>query len=105
MNAHLSEDQLIGYVYRTLADAQRETMDLHLGTRSECRARLLKRHRDWVSSAAYSPDGRTIVTASADLSVRIWIADIQDLMDAAESLVQRQPPILTPEERERFPGE
>jgi outer membrane protein assembly factor BamB len=40
MNAHLSEDQLVGYVYRTLADAQRERMDLHLGTCYECRARL-----------------------------------------------------------------
>jgi outer membrane protein assembly factor BamB len=40
MNEHLSDDQLISYVYRTLADAQRETLDLHLGTCQACRARL-----------------------------------------------------------------
>jgi hypothetical protein len=40
MNTHLSQDQLISYVCRTLADAQRETMDIHLGTCQDCRARL-----------------------------------------------------------------
>jgi len=40
MNKHLSEDQLISYVDHTLADAQRETMDFHLGACQACRARL-----------------------------------------------------------------
>ena len=40
MNEHLSQDQLIGYVCHTLADAQRERIDIHLEACHECRARL-----------------------------------------------------------------
>ncbi|UCC88400.1 MAG: PQQ-binding-like beta-propeller repeat protein [Anaerolineales bacterium] len=40
MDRHLSEDQLTRHVYRTLTDAQREMMDIHLGTCQECRASL-----------------------------------------------------------------
>jgi hypothetical protein len=32
------------------------------------------RHTEWVTSAAYSPDGRTIVTASGDQTARLWDA-------------------------------
>jgi WD40 repeat protein len=67
--------------------------------------RSLEGHSDGVWSAAYSPDGRTIVTSSADFSARVWIAQVEDLLDMAESLIQREPPILTPEERQRFLGE
>jgi WD40 repeat protein len=31
-------------------------------------------HEDWVHSAAFSPDGARIVTASADRTARIWDA-------------------------------
>jgi outer membrane protein assembly factor BamB len=40
MSAHLSEDQFIGFLCRTLTDAQRETMDAHLATCQACRVSL-----------------------------------------------------------------
>ena len=40
MNSHLSDEQLIGYVHRTLTDAQREAIDQHLATCPHCRTRL-----------------------------------------------------------------
>ena len=40
MNNHLKDEQLINYAYHTLTDTQRETMDLHLTTCRDCRARL-----------------------------------------------------------------
>ena len=40
MNEHLSENQFTSYVYHTLTDAQRETLDVHMGTCQACRARL-----------------------------------------------------------------
>lgn len=43
MTPHLSQKQLIGYVYQTLADGERETIDRHLATCPECRARLAER--------------------------------------------------------------
>ena len=42
MNGHLSDEQLIGYVHHTLTDAQREAMDQHLASCSDCRARRTK---------------------------------------------------------------
>ena len=36
--------------------------------------RTFSGHNDWVNSAAYSPDGKQIVTASADQTARIWDA-------------------------------
>jgi WD40 repeat protein len=40
---------------------------------SESRARIVFRgHRDWVTSATVSPDGRSVVTTSFDSTVRVW---------------------------------
>ena len=40
MNQHLNEEQLSGYIHYTLTDAERETLDGHLQTCADCRARL-----------------------------------------------------------------
>jgi predicted anti-sigma-YlaC factor YlaD len=40
VNAHLSDEKLIGYVHYTLTDADRETMDEHLKDCPGCRARF-----------------------------------------------------------------
>jgi len=59
-------------------------------------------HADIVYSAAFSPDGKTIVTASLDDTARLWVADIRDLLAQAASLIQRDPPVFTDEERRQF---
>jgi hypothetical protein len=41
------------------------------------------------------------VTANRDGTARIWLS-IEDLLQLAESLIQREPPIFTGEERRRF---
>lgn len=61
-----------------------------------------RRHSGPVNSAAYSPDGQQIVTASDDGTARIWDAGIDALLAEAERLIQRDPPLLTPEERLRY---
>jgi WD40 repeat protein len=33
-------------------------------------------HEDWISAAAFSPDGRRVVTASRDGTARLWDADV-----------------------------
>ncbi|MDC3960423.1 PD40 domain-containing protein [Polyangium jinanense] len=38
-------------------------------------ARAVLTHPDWVTCASYSPDGKRIVTASLDKTVRVWNAD------------------------------
>jgi len=64
-------------------------------------ARTLGGHTGWVYSAAYSPDGRQIVTAGGD-GARIWMANVDDLLAEAKRLIQRDPPLLTPEERKQY---
>jgi WD40 repeat protein len=59
-------------------------------------------HTGWVSSAVFSPDGQRVVTASYDGTARTWYASIEGLLAAAERLIQRDPPVLTPEERRQF---
>ena len=40
MNQHLSLNEIEGYIHHTLTDARRETLDKHLLSCGECRARL-----------------------------------------------------------------
>ncbi len=59
-------------------------------------------HTGPVTSAAFSPDGALVVTASDDNTARTWYANLDDLLAATEHLVQRNPPLLTPEERRQL---
>ena len=54
-----------------------------------------------VPSAAFSPDGTRVVTASDDETAKIWrvFPTTQALIDYARSIVPRQ---LTPEQRKQF---
>ncbi len=45
MNSHLDQDSLTGYIYRTLDDAQRESIDGHLLHCPTCRTRLAEAER------------------------------------------------------------
>ncbi|HQY95323.1 MAG: hypothetical protein WAU00_17285 [Caldilinea sp.] len=46
--------------------------------------------------------GKFIITASWDQTARIWIANIEDLLAEAARLIQRDPPLLTPGERQHY---
>jgi WD40 repeat protein len=63
--------------------------------------RQLAGHSESVYWAEYSPDGRTVVTASGDGSARLW-HDVETLLETAGVLIQREPPLLTQEERQRY---
>ena len=56
-------------------------------------------HEGTIWSAAWSPDGTHILTASGDKTARIWPVGIEGLLKQAESLIQRDPPEFTTEER------
>ncbi len=43
-----------------------------------------------------------IITASADQTARVWPATVELLLEVVEALIQRDPPLLTPDERKRF---
>ena len=64
--------------------------------------RQLTGHTGYVRSAAYSPDGKTVVTGSRDRTARIWVVSLDDLLTKAQRLIQRDPPIFTPDERQRY---
>ncbi len=64
--------------------------------------RLFSGHTDIVWSVAFSPDGSQIVSGSAGQTVRLWRIDIESLLKLADSLIQRDPPVLTNDERTRF---
>lgn len=60
--------------------------------------RSLKGHGGSDGSIAFSTDGEHIVTASRNGAARIWVANIEDLLDKAQRLISRDPPLLTLDE-------
>ena len=60
-----------------------------------------KGHDDLVTSAAFSPDGTRIVTASVDKTARVWdvFPDTEALVSAAKAAMPR---CLTAEQREKY---
>jgi len=59
------------------------------------------RHAGSVRSAAFSPDGSRIVTASFDQTAKVWLMP-DALLAVALRKVQRDPPDFTPEEKARY---
>jgi WD40 repeat protein len=61
----------------------------------------LLRHARSVSRAAFSPDGRRIVTASWDATARVWevFPSGQAVVDETKGIT---PVCLTPRRRERY---
>jgi WD40 repeat protein/transcriptional regulator with XRE-family HTH domain/energy-coupling factor transporter ATP-binding protein EcfA2 len=64
--------------------------------------RQLVGHTERVLSVVYSPDGHQIASSSADTTIRLWQASIDELLAQAQALIQRDPPVLTPEERQQY---
>ena len=62
----------------------------------------LNDHTGAVRSVAYSPDGTHVVTTCDDNITRVWPATADSLLAVVERLIQRDPPLLTPDERRRF---
>jgi WD40 repeat protein/Flp pilus assembly protein TadD len=68
---------LLGHSLKIAPDRE---ADLQLGIRANLATwrrqqpplRAVLEHSDWVSVAAFSPDGKTILTASADGTARLW---------------------------------
>jgi WD40 repeat protein len=60
-------------------------------------------HEDGVSSAQFSADGKTVVTASADKTARLWKCDVcRPVGEIAAELAKAVGRHLTEEERRRF---
>jgi WD40 repeat protein len=63
---------------------------------------VLSGHQDIVWDVDFDLTGTHLVSASDDGTLRIWLTDVQALLGLAKARVQREPPVLTLEERERF---
>jgi WD40 repeat protein len=51
---------------------------------------------------AWSPDGKRLATGDANNTIQVWIADIKDTMALAQSLITRNPPIFSMEEKAQY---
>ena len=60
---------------------------------------MLKGHAGGVLFAAWSPDGKRIVTASSDKTARIWLVAIPELQQA---LSEATTDCLTPDQRQTY---
>ena len=63
---------------------------------------LSLKHDGPVNDVVFSPDGKYIATASADNTARLWICNIEDLINEASSRLTRN---LTPEEWKKYMGD
>jgi WD40 repeat protein len=79
-----------------------------LDARSGVLVTLLRGHRGPLTSAAFSPNGRTIVTGGVDATVRTYRCDLCGGLDVLMALADRRLAAtgreLTDEERERYLG-
>jgi WD40 repeat protein len=64
---------------------------------------VLRGHEGYVWSAAFSPDGTKIVTASTDQTARVWGRLSWEAL--SKFLREKTTACLTPEERMKFLGE
>lgn len=64
--------------------------------------RQLSGYEDQIYKAAYSPDGSQIVIYGSSGVYRIWDVGIDGQLASARRLIQRDPPVLTPEERQQY---
>ncbi len=70
---------------------------------SHFRSTLPPRHHSGpVTAVAFSPNGERIVTGSEDYTAKVWLVDIDKLLELAQQRIQRQVPVLTPQERQRY---
>jgi WD40 repeat protein len=60
---------------------------------------LIHAHEDAVRSVAWDRDGARIITGSSDHTARIWPVGIAGLLELADSLIRRNPPDFTTNER------
>ena len=42
------------------------------------------------------------ITVIRDRTARIWVVSLDELLTKAQRLIQRDPPIFTPDERQRY---
>jgi WD40 repeat protein len=65
---------------------------------------LLQGHTDWVRSVAFSPDGKRLVSGSADKTLRLWNVSPESWLAIACNRLQDHPLLNQPETLTNDPG-